>query len=209
MAFHDIRFPLRLALGVSGGPSRLTDIVNLSNGREARNQRWSRSRRRYDAGSGIRSLADLYEVVEFFEARAGAMHGFRFRDPLDWQSCRPGFVPTPLDQPLGTGTGSERSFRLVKIYGDRAARFERPVEKPVSGTVRVAVGGVEVRAGDVTVDTATGLVTLRTAPAAGAAITAGFEFDVPVRFATDRLEVSLEAFAAGRIPAITLVEIDP
>lgn len=209
MAFHEIRFPLRLALGVSGGPSRLTHIVNLSNGREARNQRWSRSRRRYDAGSGIRSVADLYEVVEFFEARAGAMHGFRFRDPLDWKSCRPGLAVTPLDQPLGTGTGSQRVFPLVKIHGDRAGRFERPIAKPVAGTVRVAVGGVEVRAGDVTVDTVTGLVTLRTAPAAGAAVTAGFEFDVPVRFATDRLEVSLEAFAAGHIPAIPLVEIDP
>lgn len=209
MAFHDIRFPLRLALGISGGPSRQTDIVSLANGREARNQRWRHSRRRYDAGSGIRSVADLYEVLEFFEARAGALHGFRFRDPLDHKSCRPDLAPTPLDQVLGRGTGTQKSFPLVKTYGDQAASWQRPIAKPVAGTVRVAVSGIETRAGEASVNAATGLVTFATAPAEGAVITAGFQFDVPVRFATDRLEVSLEAFAAGRLPTIPLMEIEP
>jgi uncharacterized protein (TIGR02217 family) len=103
--FHDIRFPLRLALGASGGPVRRTDIVNLSNGREQRNQRWRDSRRRYDGGSGVKSLADLYAVLEFFEARGGQLYGFRFRDPLDWRSCSPDLSPSPFDQPLGTGDG--------------------------------------------------------------------------------------------------------
>ncbi|MBB4065721.1 DUF2460 domain-containing protein [Gellertiella hungarica] len=211
MAFHEIRFPLRLALGVSGGPSRLTDIVSLSNGREARNQRWANSRRRYDAGSGIRSIADLYTVIEFFEARAGALHGFRFRDPLDFRSCRPEWSPTPLDQSLGTGDGRTLSFPLVKLYGDRAGSWARRIAKPVAGTVTVAVNGRLAPAADLTVDAVSGTVTFAEgrAPPAGAAVTAGFEFDVPVRFATDRLEVSLEAFNAGRFPVIPLEEIEP
>lgn len=209
MAFHDIRFPLRLALGVSGGPARMTDIVSLANGREARNQRWRHSRRRYDAGSGIRSAADLYAVIEFFEARSGALHGFRFRDPIDYASCRPGWVPTPLDQALGVGDGVTRSFSLTKLYGDQAGRWQRPIAKPVAGSVVLAVNGAATRPGDATTDHATGLVTFAAAPAAGAVLTAGFQFDVPVRFATDRLEVSLEAFAAGRFPAIPLMEITP
>ena len=210
MAFHDIRFPLRLALGVSGGPARATDIVSLANGREVRNQRWKNSRRRYDAGSGIRSLADLYAVIDFFEARSGALHGFRFRDPLDWKSCRPDQEVTPLDQPIGAGDGVTRIFPLLKVYGDQIGRWQRTILKPVAGTIRIAVNGQEMREGTVSADPSTGLVTFTgTAPPQGASITAGFEFDVPVRFATDRLEVSLDAFAAGRFPAIPLVEIDP
>src|SRR6478609_8264980 len=101
--FHDVRFPLRLALGATGGPVRRTDIVNLSNGREQRNQRWRDSRRNYDAGTGVKSLADLYAVLEFFEARGGQLYGFRFRDPLDWRSCAPGEAISGDDQLVGTG----------------------------------------------------------------------------------------------------------
>ena len=90
MAFHEQRFPLRLSLTSSGGPGRQTDIVSLSNGREARNRRWRFSRRRYDVGTAVRSVADLYAVLEFFEARGGQLHGFRFRDPVDGSSARPG-----------------------------------------------------------------------------------------------------------------------
>ncbi len=109
--FHEVRFPLRLALGASGGPQRRTDIVDLSNGRETRNRRWQDARRRYDAGSGLKSIDDLYAVVAFFEARAGQLYGFRFRDPVDFQSCAPGAVPAATDQVIGTGDGCARPFR--------------------------------------------------------------------------------------------------
>jgi uncharacterized protein (TIGR02217 family) len=212
MPFHDIRFPLRLSLGTSGGPVRRTDIVDLSNGREARNGRWRDSRRVYDAGSAVRSVGDLYAVVAFFEARGGALNGFRFRDPLDHASGAPGKPVTMLDQPLGTGDGVTARFQLVKTYGDRAGQWVRTIAKPVEGTVLLAVQGRAQAAGvDYTLDAVTGVVTFKPGriPAAGQAITAGFEFDVPVRFATDRLEVSLEAFEAGRIPTIPLMEILP
>ena len=210
-AFHEVRFPLRLALGVSGGPVRRTDIVNLSNGRENRNQRWKNARRAYDAGSGIRSVADLYEVLAFFEARRGELYGFRFRDPVDFKSCPPGEAPAATDQRIGTGDGAAAQFPLVKTYADAGGAFTRQVEKPVEGSVVVSVEGVRVPPADIAVDPVTGMVTFRAGkvPPAGVVIRAGFEFDVPVRFAIDRIDVNLTAFEAGRIPSIPLMEILP
>lgn len=210
-AFHEVRFPLRLALGVSGGPVRRTDIVNLSNGRESRNQRWRNARRSYDAGSGIRSIADLYEVLAFFEARRGELYGFRFRDPVDFKSCPPGETPAATDQRIGTGDGVTAGFPLLKTYADTGGSFVRRIEKPVEGSVMVSVEGVKVEAADVTVDHVTGMIVFRAGrvPPAGAAIRAGFEFDVPVRFGIDRIDVNLTAFEAGRIPSIPLMEILP
>ncbi|WP_377295688.1 TIGR02217 family protein [Rhizobium sp. SGZ-381] len=209
--FHEVRFPLRLALGVTGGPVRRTDIVNLSNGREQRNARWRFSRRSYDAGSGIKSLGDLYEVLAFFEARCGELYGFRFRDPLDWKSCAPAATITSVDQLIGTGDGVTAAFALSKTYADAAAGSVRLIAKPVAGTVTVSVNGVTKAATAFTCNTTTGLVTFAAGhvPAAGAAVRAGYEFDVPVRFATDRIEVNLSNFNAGSIPAIPITEILP
>jgi uncharacterized protein (TIGR02217 family) len=210
MAFHEQRFPLRLSLTSSGGPGRQTDIVSLSNGREARNRRWRFSRRRYDVGSALRSMADLYAVLEFFEARGGQLHGFRFRDPVDFCSARPGEAVTPLDQRIGTGDGVTAAFQLVKAYGDGAAVEHRPVLKPVAGSLRLAVDGVETLDGFL-LDATTGIVTFEAGhvPDDGAEIRAGFDYDVPVRFDTDRIEINLEAFRAGRIPSIPLIEVIP
>ena len=210
MAFHEQRFPLRLSLTSSGGPGRQTDIVSLSNGREARNRRWRFSRRRYDVGTAVRSVADLYAVLEFFEARGGQLHGFRFRDPVDCSSARPGDAVMVLDQWIGTGDGETATFQLVKSYGDGAAIERRPVVKPVAGSVRIALDGVEQMVG-FTCDASTGIVTFAGGhvPAEGSEIRAGFDYDVPVRFDTDRIEIDLEAFRAGRIPSIPLIEVMP
>ncbi|TCL76178.1 DUF2460 domain-containing protein [Rhizobium sp. BK251] len=209
--FHEVRFPLRLSLATSGGPVRRTDIVNLSNGRESRNSRWRDARRSYDAGSGVRSIADLYEVLEFFEARRGELYGFRFRDPFDWKSGRPEAPVTVMDQAIGTGDGEAAAFALAKTYGDAAAGSTRRISKPVAGTVVVAINGAMVPSSDFTCDAATGIVTFAAGaiPAEGMAVTAGFEFDVPVRFGTGRIEVNLASFNAGRIPSIPLLEILP
>jgi len=209
--FHEVRFPLRLALGVTGGPVRRTDIVTLSNGREQRNARWRSSRRAYDAGSGVKSLSDLYEVLAFFEARAGELYGFRFRDPLDWKSSAPGAVITSADQVIGTGDGETATFALTKTYADVAAGSVRTIAKPVAGTVTVSVNGVTKAVSAFSCDATTGIVAFAVGhvPAAGAVVRAGYEFDVPVRFATDRIEVNLSNFNAGSIPAIPITEILP
>jgi uncharacterized protein (TIGR02217 family) len=209
-AFHEVRFPLDVSLGRRGGPGRRTDVVTLASGREHRNGRWADSRRRYDAGLGVRSLDALHAVLAFFEERRGRLHGFRFRDRLDCRSGAPSAPVTPLDQRLGAGDGARRTFPLVKAYGGAFNPYERAIAKPVAGTVRVAVGGLVLAEGaGFTCDPTTGLVHLLLAPAPGAAVTAGFEFDVPVRFDTDDLDIDLSAFDAGEVPRVPLVEILP
>ena len=205
-AFHEILFPLDIALGSAGGPERRTEIVALGSGREERNARWAHSRRRYDAGYGVKTFEALSQVIAFFEERRGMLHGFRWRDRLDHSSAAPGVAVNAVDQTIGTGDGETVTFQLIKTYGAAFAPYARPIVKPVADSVRVAVDGVELEDG-FAVDVMTGIVTCDEAPGVGDAVTAGFLFDVPVRFDTDYLEVDLSAFAAGAIPKIPLVEI--
>ncbi|MGE0339011.1 MAG: TIGR02217 family protein [Xanthobacteraceae bacterium] len=211
-AFHEVAFPLDVALGARGGPERRTEIVTAGSGREERNARWAHARRRWNAGYGVKSLGALSDVVAFFEERRGRLYGFRWRDRLDHSSAMLGAAPSPGDQSLGTGDGENASFQLKKTYGALHAPYARPIAKPVAGSIRVAVDGEEKEAGnDFDADSATGLIVFRPGriPSEGAVITAGFLFDVPVRFDTDFLEVDLAAFAAGEIPSIPVVEIRP
>jgi len=211
-AFHEILFPLDVALKSAGGPQRRTDVVVLGSGAEERNARWAHSRRRYDAGYGVKTFDALSEVIAFFEERRGRLYGFRWRDRLDNSSAAPGLAVAATDQVIGVGDGAATTFALTKTYGSAYSPYQRPIAKPVAGSVRIAVDGIEVAEGVAfMVDTTTGAVTFLAGhvPASGAAITAGFVFDVPVRFDTDYLEVDLSAFAAGAIPKIPLVEIKP
>jgi uncharacterized protein (TIGR02217 family) len=205
MNFHEIRFPTTIAFHSSGGPERKTEIVTLGSGFEERNAVWANSRRRYDVGYGVKTLDDLHTVIAFFEARMAKLYGFRFKDFADFKSCAPQAAITPSDQTIGTGDGTTKTFQLVKTYISGSASWTRIVRKPVTGTVRAAIGGTETS--EFTLDTATGQLTFDTAPANGATIAAGFEFDTPVRFDTDTLSVNLSHFAAGEIPSIPIVEI--
>lgn len=210
--FHEILFPIAVALGASGGPERITEVVTTASGREERNTRLADSRRRWDAGYGVKTLAALAEIVAFFEERRGRLYGFRWRDRLDHSSAPPGAEISPLDQPLGTGDAVRADFSLAKTYGTLHAPYVRPIAKPVSGCVRVAVNGVEqIENTHFTVDATQGLVRFAdtAVPPHSAHVTAGFLFDVPVRFDTDFLEVNLSAFAAGDIPRIPIIEIRP
>ncbi len=208
MSFHEVRFPAPLSVGSSGGPERRTEIVTLNNGFEERNSPWAHSRRRYDAGLGVRSLDDLAEVMAFFEARQGQLYGFRWKDWTDFKSCAPSARPSVLDQRIGTGDGSTAAFDLVKQYSSGAQTYRRLIKKPVAGSVVVAVAGRELEPGvEYSVDVEIGRVELLAAPAVGTDVTVGFEFDVPVRFDTDRISASLAGFAAGEIPSIPVVEV--
>jgi uncharacterized protein (TIGR02217 family) len=206
MAFHDVRFPVNISRGARGGPERRTQIVELASGDEERNASWANSRRRYDVAYGIRRADDLAAVVAFFEARNGRLHGFRFKDWGDYKSTLPSQTPAPTDQAIGTGDGATTAFQLVKRYASGAQSWTRAIGKPVAGTLRVALDGAE-ELGGWSVDTTTGVVTFDTAPSAGVAITAGFEFDVPVRFDTDALDVTLDIERLGSITSIPLLEI--
>ncbi|MGH6763095.1 MAG: phage distal tail protein, Rcc01695 family [Phyllobacterium sp.] len=201
--FHNVRFPLGVSFGATGGPEWRNEIVALTSGHEQRNARWAQSRRHFDAGTGVRSLADLEAVLAFFEARRGSLHAFRFRDPFDNRSGRIDALSQPVDQAVGTGDGETASFQLAKHYGD----YRRVITKPVEGSARIAVDGVETE--DFTLDSATGTITFGelSIPAQGVVVTAGFEFDTPVRFDTDRLTASITSFKAGEIPSIPIIEV--
>lgn len=203
MAFHEVRLPARLAFGSTGGVERRTEVVTLGSGHERRSSPWAMGRRRYLIGANLRSLADMAELTAFFEARRGRLYGFRFRDFADFASCAPGGTQAATDQRIGAGDGTRRTFALTKTYGG----VSRPITKPVAGSVSVAVGGAVLGGGAFSVEAATGVVTLTSAPASGAVVTAGFLFDTPVRFDADRLEVTLESFDAGRMAAVPLIEV--
>ena len=206
-SFTETRLPARLAFGSTGGVERRTNVVALASGFERRASPWADGRRRYLVGQSIRSLADAAEMLAFFEARRGRLQGFRFEDFADAASAPPGAPVTPLDQPLGVGDGITAVFQLAKTYGEGEDAYVRPIRKPQAGAVRLALAGVELPAAAFAVDAATGVVTLASAPAAGRALTAGFRFDTPVRFDTDRLDVTLEGFDAGRVVAAPLIEV--
>lgn len=208
MAFHEVRFPANLSFGSTGGPERRTDVVTLANGFEERNTPWAQSRRRYDAGLGLRSLDDVAALISFFEARRGQLYGFRWKDWADFKSCKPSGRVSDLDQVIGTGDGATTVFALAKTYDPDGNAFRRPILKPVAGTVLVAVAGnPQVETVDYALDLAAGTVTFVLPPDVGTAVTAGFEFDVPVRFDADRIAVSVASFQAGEVPSVPVVEV--
>lgn len=208
MAFHEVRFPANLSFGSVGGPERRTEVVALTNGFEERNTPWAEARRRYDAGVSLRSLDDIGELIAFFEARQGQLHGFRWKDWADYKSCRPSAAVGYEDQLIGIGDGVRTAFQLTKTYASGPTEQVRRIVKPVQGTVRVGLQGDEVRAGvHFDMDWTTGIVTFATPPALGERVTAGFEFDVPVRFDTDRIQVSVASFQAGDVPSVPVVEV--
>jgi uncharacterized protein (TIGR02217 family) len=208
MSFHEVRFPANLSFGSVGGPERRTEIVTLANGHEERNTPWAHSRRKYDAGLGLRSLDDVETLVAFFEARQGQMHAFRWKDWGDYKSSAASAEISFEDQLLALGDGVTRTFQLVKGYASGAYSYSRPIRKPVAGMVRVGISHEERQEGlHWTLDATTGLVTFDHAPEAGAEVSAGFEFDVAVRFDTDHIATSVASFRAGDLPRVPIIEV--
>lgn len=205
-SFHDVSFPTAISFGATGGPEWRNEIVSMMSGHEKRNARWSMSRRAFDAGTGLRSLSDLREILSFFEARRGSLYGFRFRDPFDHLSSDGDLPPDKEDQLIGYGDGSSRHFQLTKAYGG----YQRIITKPVTGTVKISLNGQAAYEGEsFSVDYLSGRITFHEmfVPGAQVEIRAGYLFDVPVRFDTDRLTASIASFKAGEIPSIPIIEV--
>ena len=196
-SFHEVRFPDAIAYGATGGPEYLTDIVILQSGFEQRNQNWDSARARYDVSTGIKNRMQATEVISFFRARKGRAYGFRFKDWSDYRVT---------GQLIGTGNGTQTAFQLTKTYTSGGENETRPLKKPVSGTVKIYKDSV-LQSSGVTVDYTTGVVTFTTAPAAGVLITADCEFDVPVRFDTDRLAIRIQSHELFVWDQIPLIEI--
>ncbi|SHL72677.1 TIGR02217 family protein [Roseovarius marisflavi] len=208
MGFHEIRFPASLSFGSLGGPERLTDVVTLANGFEERNTPWAQSRRRYDAGVSLRGLDDIEALIAFFEARRGQLFGFRWKDWTDYKSGRAKAEPDYRDQVIGVGDDVTVEFALFKTYRSGEQSYARQIRKPVEGSVRVGLSNNELQDGvHYEVDPTTGVVRFVEPPNVGVQVTAGYEFDVPVRFDTDRIQTSLASFQAGEVPNVPVVEI--
>ncbi|ABC64887.1 DUF2460 domain-containing protein [Erythrobacter litoralis] len=202
--FDDVLYPLALGRDAGVSPEFSTTVAVTASGHERRNSLWSDARLRFDVGPGLRSEEELGVLLSFFRARRGAARGFRLADPFDYSSSGMTGAPSATDQLIGIGDGLGAEFDLVKLYGKGDEPQRRPITRPRSETVRVSVGGVETSGwtlGEM------GRITFSAAPPDGAEIRAGFLFDVPVRFAEDRLDITGASFAAGEAPSVPLVEI--
>lgn len=206
MAFHEVQFPTGISKGSSGGPRRVTDVVTLRSGFEQRNTIWADSRRMYNAGLGLQDIRDIYPVLEFFEARRGRLHGFRWKDWSDYKTTNPIDQVTFNDTVIGVGDGSTTVFQLKKTYSSSSNPWTRVITKPVEGTVVLALDSVQLTEGsDFLVDYSSGFVYFGFILTG--IISVGFEFDVPVRFDQDEISVNVEQFNAGAVPDIDVVEI--
>lgn len=207
MTFHDApRFSDKIAYGATSKVIRNVDIATLGSGEEERNATWANSKHQFDVSSGVKSYNDLYAIKEFFEARGGPLYGFRFKDFSDYKSCPPQNATSALDQQIGVGDGALLAFQISKNYTSGAYSYNRKITKIVSGTLKVSVNNVVVVSGW-TVNNSTGILTFSAAPSIGHVIKVGFEFDVPVRFESNELDVSLEYYNSGIIPNIILLEL--
>jgi len=201
-AFEDVTFPIEIGAEASVVPGFSTTVLTSASGHEFRNANWSQARLRFDAGPGVRGDEELKRLISFFRARRGSAQAFRFRDPYDHSSREMTEAPTMLDEVIGTGDGATTSFFLSKTYGTGE---QRRITRPAPGSIKVALDGLPQplgwRSGPL------GTIIFDVPPPPGAKITAGFMFDVPVRFASDQLEINRASFLAGEAPTVPLVEV--
>ena len=197
MGFVEVQFPQDISYGSSGGPEYATDIVISQSGYEQRNVGWEQARARYNVAHGVKTKTQLDALIAFFRARKGRAYGFRFKDWTDYQAT---------GEVIGTGNGVVMQFQLVKHYTSGSVAEARVIKKPVSGTVQIYANGTLQTSG-VSTDTATGIVTFTSPPASGVTVSANFQFDVPVRFDTDRLSATLESYGIQSWLDISLIEV--
>ena len=196
MAFDDVRLSTDIEIGANGGLGFKTNIATLGSGHEKRNQEWEQVRGEWDVGYGARDLTTIKAIRDFHMARVGMHRGFRFRDPLDFEGTA---------ENIGTGDASTTTFQLRRQYPSGPTIYNRTITRPVVGTVKIFLDGVETSS--FTVNTSTGVVTMNSAPGANVVVTATFEFDVPVRFDVDRIDISFEAPDVVRSPIIPIVQL--
>lgn len=202
--FHDDQFPTVIAQGAVAIQAFSTSVAMSSGGREQRNGNWSQPRMRWNVGTGLRSRADIATLQAFFRARAGKLHAFRFKDWSDY---------TVAKQQIGTTDGSDATWQIVKAYASGPTTVYRNITRPVSGTVRCWVDGVERTIGagatQFQVDLSTGIITLGATLAAllSKLIEASCEFDVPARFDSDEIALTQRSHEIGSYADIPVVEI--
>lgn len=208
MDFHDVRLPDDVERGAQGGPRFKTTILTLGSGFEKRNIEWSQSRGFWDIGYGIQNKEDFTRVIDFFYAREGSAHSFRYKDWGDFELT---------SQVIGTTDTSTTDFQIFKDYVSGAITYTKEYTKIVTGTATVLVNSISQTvvydtapaAGEVSINTLTGILTLGSTHAAttGEDIDVTCEFDFAVRFDTDSLDVNLSTFDAGSVPELPIIEV--
>jgi uncharacterized protein (TIGR02217 family) len=191
------RFPDDIAYGATGGPEFATSVVATASGYEQRNINWSAARGRWDVASGLKKQTQLDTLIAFFRARKGRATG---------SGSRTGRIIRRLRRHSARATATITTFQLIRTYSSGGNTDVRTITKPVAGTVKVYLAGV-LQASGWSVNTTTGVITFATAPANGVAVSADYEFDVPVRFDTDRMAVTIEQINLHQWSGIPIVEI--
>jgi uncharacterized protein (TIGR02217 family) len=207
-SFYETRFPTDISSGSRGGPGYRTGVTPLFSGHEKRSARWPYPRSRYDVRYGVKKASQLEALARFFHAMQGRAYGFRYKDPIDYNSAGYGQTVSADDLTLlNSAVGGETTLQLFKTYTQGSKTTTRLIRKPVAGTVVLKKNGAALTEGvDFTVDTTTGIVTFTVALSASDTITGGFEFDVPVRFDIDVLDIQLEGGLLGNT-SVPIVEL--
>ncbi len=205
MSFLEIQFPSDISYGTTGGPIYSTDVVTMFSGHEQRNSNWKNARGKYNIATGVKTEEQWQGLISFFRACKGKAIGFRFKDWTDYKA---------KNQQIGISDGETTEFQLVKTYSSGSSMVTRIINKPVAGTVKVYLNGKKIghhnlrgTTDDYSVDYTTGIITFAEAPEMNVIITADFEFDVPVRFDTDELQLSIDSFNSGSWSGINLIEV--
>ncbi len=215
MAFHDVQLPSDIERGALGGPGFKTMVLVLTSGHEQRNIDWAKTRGSWDVGYGLLKQDDVSLdatvdiILAFFYAREGRAHGFRFKD---WSDFRVGDVddPTNDNQAIGTGNDSLTVFQIFKRYSSGGVDYDRDITAVVTGKFSVLIDDVVKTEGggaDYTIDLLTGVVTFNSPPAGGEVVQVALEFDVPVRFDIDKMDINVEIFESGSWTNIPILEI--
>jgi uncharacterized protein (TIGR02217 family) len=191
--FDDVRLPVDIERGATGGPGFQTTVITLANGDESRNQEWEASRDKFNIGYGIQKRADMEAVYSFFMARRGRARGFRFRNWLDYQV---------KEQAVGIVEGEPTQRQLIRPYSDGAVSTYRIVTHPVEETLRVYVNNVLTESYTLEDN---GVLVFGADP--GNNVKATFEFDIPARFDNDDLNVQLNTYMEGTFPSIQIIEL--
>jgi uncharacterized protein (TIGR02217 family) len=206
ITIDNVRIDTDVERGAEGGPEFKTDVIVLASGEDSANQKWANPRRRWDISYGIQDMADLRSIIAFFKARRGRARGFLFRDWTDYELA---------NENIGTGDSTDGSdgtaaFQITKLYDDAVNPYTRTITRPTSGELIVQVAGVtQTETTHYTVDYSTGVITFTSGnhPLTGEAVTVTGEFDVPVRFDVDFLEIRAQWAGAGSLPSIEIIEL--
>ena len=196
MSFLEIRFPDSISFNSSTILEFNTTIITSKNGKEYRNVNWNNNKMKFNIVNGIKTKTELDEVIKFFRNVKGKAYGFRFKDWTDFSAT---------NQQIGIGDKETKEFQLIKTYTINGNTYTRKIKKPVISTIKVFLDGIETN--DFSIDLTNGLITFEVAPSDTTIITANFEFDDPVRFNSDLLEVSLNSLSSGKINNLELIEI--